>query len=180
MPRIVYYVAASLDGYIAGPNEDISSFIPSGPGVDQYLSDLAQFQTVIMGRRTYEFGYQFGLKPGQPAYPHMTHYLFSSKLQLPEKSDLVQIRTLSLQTIEEIKAASDSDIYLCGGGLLAGWLLENKCIDVLKIKLNPIILGSGTPLFANMKSSYQCSLSDQQRFDDGLQILTYNLQYQKG
>ncbi len=76
MKKIVYYVASSLDGYIAGINDDISTFIPDGKGVEKYLSDLQSFKTVIMGLRTYEFGYQFGLQPGQPAYPHMQHYIF--------------------------------------------------------------------------------------------------------
>ena len=82
MPKIIYYVASSLDGFIAGPEDDISDFAAGGSGVDQYLSDLQNFKTVIMGRRTYEFGYQYGLKPGQPAYPHMEHFIFSSSLQL--------------------------------------------------------------------------------------------------
>jgi len=34
-----------------------------------------------MGKNTYEFGYKFGLKPGQRAYPHMTHYIFSNSLK---------------------------------------------------------------------------------------------------
>ncbi len=67
MPKIVYYVASSIDGFIAGVNDDISGFVPGGSGVEKYLSDLKSFKTVIMGRRTYEFGYQFGLEPGQPA-----------------------------------------------------------------------------------------------------------------
>lgn len=80
MPKIVYYVAISLDGYIAGEGDDVSMFIPGGNGVEQYQKDLLDFSTVIMGRRTYEFGYQYGLQPGQPAYPHMEHYIFSDSL----------------------------------------------------------------------------------------------------
>ena len=50
MKKIVYYVASSLDGYIAGKNDDISSFILQGPGVEHYQADLTHFGTVIMGR----------------------------------------------------------------------------------------------------------------------------------
>jgi dihydrofolate reductase len=57
MRKIIYYVACSLDGFIAGEQEDISGFVSGGNGVDKYLSDLAAFDTVIMGRNTYEFGY---------------------------------------------------------------------------------------------------------------------------
>ena len=77
MKKIVYYVAVSLDGYISGKNDDISQFIMQGDGVDHYQSNLTEFGTVIMGRKTYEFGFKYGLKPGQPAYPDMKHYIFS-------------------------------------------------------------------------------------------------------
>ncbi len=62
----------SLDGFISGVNGDISGFVGDGNGVAKYLADLADYDTVIMGKNTYEFGYRFGLKPGKPAYPHMT------------------------------------------------------------------------------------------------------------
>lgn len=78
MKKIIYYVATSIDGFISGLNEDISGFLPDGNGVQKYLDDLKEFKTVIMGRKTYEFGYKYGLKPGSPAYPHMDHYIFSN------------------------------------------------------------------------------------------------------
>jgi dihydrofolate reductase len=52
MRKIVYYVASSLDGFISGPNDDISGFVGTGNGVKKYLSDLLNFDTVIMGRHT--------------------------------------------------------------------------------------------------------------------------------
>ena len=67
MRKIVYYVATSLDGFIANLDQGIEGFV-GGSGVEKYLSDLQGFDTVIMGRKTYEFGYRFGLQPGQPAY----------------------------------------------------------------------------------------------------------------
>ena len=174
MQKIVYYVASSLDGFIAGVNDDISKFIPGGKGVDKYLSDLQNFETVIMGRRTYEFGYAFGLVPGQPAYPHMTHHIFSETLKIDKLADNVRIEKLSIERINEIKKKSKTDIYLCGGGQFAGWLLDNELIDIVKLKLNPIILGDGIPLFGNSNSSRVGHLIEKESFDDGLEILTYN------
>lgn len=174
MPKIVYYVASSLDGYIAGPDEDISLFAYQGNGVEQYQKDLLEFSTVIMGRSTYEFGYQYGLEPGQPAYPHMEHHIFSDSLEF--SSDVhpqVHLEPKSLDRIREIREGSSTDVYLCGGGVFAGWLLDNDLIDQLKVKLNPIILGGGTQLFGSSKTQAKWKLIDTSRFDDGLQILTY-------
>lgn len=176
MARIIYYVASSLDGFIAGDKDDISAFAQSGKGVDKYLSDLQDFKTVIMGRRTYEFGYQYGLVPGQPAYPHMEHHIFSNSLKFDSLADTVHIEQASINRINEIKKEAQSDIYLCGGGDFAGWLLDNELIDQLKIKLNPILIGSGVRLFGSSKTKAKWILRDSEVFDDGLEILTYDFQ----
>ena len=51
MKGIVYF-AVSLDGFIAGPGGDVSGFIHAGDGVEQYQKDLAEFQPVLLGRKT--------------------------------------------------------------------------------------------------------------------------------
>ena len=94
MKKIVYYVASSIDGFIAGTNDDISKFILEGKAVEKYQSDLLNFKTVMMGRKTYEFGYKFGLIPGQPAYPKMEHYIFSNNMTLSNLSDSVHVEDL--------------------------------------------------------------------------------------
>lgn len=77
--------------------------MPDGNGVDQYLSDLKDFDTVIMGRNTYEFGYEFGLKPGQAAYPNMEHHIFSEKLEFKSKMDSVHIKKIDIEEIYKLR-----------------------------------------------------------------------------
>ncbi len=177
MRKIVYYVASSLDGFISGLNDDIRGFVGTGNGVDKYLADLANFDTVIMGRNTYEFGYKYGLQPGQPAYPHMKHYIFTDNLKLENLSTQVEVKNLDLTEIDKLKMHEGTDIYLCGGGQFAGWLLDNKKIDTLKLKLNPLILGQGIRLFGNSNSKYQLELLETSDYENGLQIMTYNIIY---
>lgn len=175
MNKIIYYVATSLDGFISGPNSGISKFLSHGDAVEKYKADLLNFSTVIMGRKTYEFGYRYGLEPGQPAYLHMQHHIFSETLQIKQLAETVHIEQLSLERIKEIVATSKTDVYLCGGGEFAGWLLDNGLIDQLKLKLNPIILGDGVRLFGNSKTSLVGKLVEKQSFDSDLQFLTYDL-----
>ncbi|MEM6804903.1 MAG: dihydrofolate reductase family protein [Bacteroidota bacterium] len=174
MRKIIYYVATSLDGYIAGKNEDISQFMQQGEGVEKYKADLVNFGTVIMGRKTYEFGYQYGLKPGQAAYPHMEHHIFSNSLKIDTLADTVYIEKLNIDRVKEIQQQAKTDIYLCGGGEFAAWLLEHGMIDQLKIKLNPIVLGGGTKLFGSSTISKNWELAETEAFSEGLLILTYN------
>lgn len=177
MQKIVYYVASSLDGFITGPNEDVSLFITEGPGVEQYYADLTQYKTVIMGRKTYEFGYQYGLQPGQPAYPNMEHYVFSNSLEIENTAKSVHIEKPSVDRIQELKANATTDIYLCGGGEFAGWLLDHGLIDVIKLKLNPVILGEGTWLFGSSTTQVKLRLTDETAYPDGMEILTYEMKY---
>lgn len=174
MRRIDYYVAISIDGYIDGGDGDVSKFTAHGPGVQKYLADLQSYDTVIMGRNTYEFGYRFGLEPGQPPYPHMQHYVFSESLQFETPSPSVHVVPLEVSTVRALKSKTGGDIYLCGGGQFAGWALEHKLIDRLILKLNPIVLGRGTRLFGTSNSDCDLKLTDLQPFED-ISILTYEV-----
>ena len=78
-----------------------------------------------------------------------------------------------------MKKTSKTDIYLCGGGIFAGWLFEHKLIDVLKLKLNPLLLGDGIRIFGESKQSYKLNLTDTQSYDGGLVFNTYDIIYKK-
>ncbi len=82
-----------------------------------------------------------------------------------------------MKFIYELKDQKGTDIYLCGGGMFAGWLLDNELIDVLKLKLNPIILGGGTRLFGSSSKSLFLNLKESRDFEKGFKILTYNIKY---
>ncbi|MEZ4951948.1 MAG: dihydrofolate reductase family protein [Saprospiraceae bacterium] len=177
MRKIIYYVATSIDGYIMGADGNMGSFTIGGSGVEKYLNDLKEFDTVIMGRKTYEFGYQYGLQPGQPAYPHMQHYIFSNTLHFENPHEKIIIKKPDLDFIKQLKKEKGTPIYLCGGGELAGWLLDNGLIDILKIKLNPLVLGNGIRLFGNSKKEYQLELIKSELFEEGLQIVEFYIRY---
>ncbi|MEP0521722.1 MAG: dihydrofolate reductase family protein [Hyphomicrobiales bacterium] len=175
MRNIIYDVAASLDGFIAAPGDDISAFPMEGEHVAAYQQRLAGYDTVIMGRRTYEFGYTFGLKPGMRAYPHMQHVIFSKGIKLPQKSDVEVAPQNWLKTIDSLKAATGTDIYLCGGGAFAGYLLANGCIDRLIVKLAPIVLGSGIQLFGDIANQATLEPVKIDKYDNGVILLEYQL-----
>ena len=179
MKKIIYYVATSIDGFISGPNDDVSAYTYEGEAVQDYMNDLQEFKHVLMGRNTYEFGYQFGVKPGEPSptYGHMTQYILSNNLKIEKLHEQVKILALDVNRIKELKQTADTDIYLCGGGKLAGWLLKNKLLDEVKIKLNPVIIGSGTKLFENINQSYVLTRIDQKEYDNNMMVIHYSVKY---
>ena len=103
MRKLVYHVATTLDNYIAHEDGSIGGFAAFGEGdhVIDYLESLKGYDTVVMGKATYEFGYQFGLQPGQPAYPHMVHYIFSDHLNLENADPNVHVKKINLQDEKE-------------------------------------------------------------------------------
>jgi dihydrofolate reductase len=152
MPDIIYDVAVSADGYICGPDAEVSGFATQGPHVDAYTARLATYGTVLMGRRTYEFGYAYGLPAGANPYPRAKTWVFSTTLVLPADAAVSAVRDTWQDRIAALKAQAVAPIYLCGGGAFAGWMLDRGLIDRLRLKRAPVILGGGVSIFGASKT----------------------------
>lgn len=175
MQPIIYDVAVSIDGYIAGPDHDISAFPMEGPHVDAYMARLQGYGTALFGRHTYEFGYGYGLKPGAKAYPHMDHYIFSASIELPPGCEVNKVSGDWLETIDRLRAAEGLGIYLCGGGMLAGFLADAQRIDILRLKRIPAILGAGTRLFGAYHPRIDADLTQSIEYSSGVLFEEYRL-----
>ena len=168
MQPIIYDVAVSADGFICGADFDVSAFPHTGTIVDDYRERLTGYGTVLMGRSTYEFGYRFGLPRGANPYPHARAIVVSTTLDLPADADVSILRSLDGDWIDGLRRSSDKPIYLCGGGILASAFAELGQIQILRLKRAPIILGSGTPLFAPMPYRPALKLLSQTDYGEGL------------
>jgi dihydrofolate reductase len=149
MQPIVYDVAVSLDGYIAGRDGAVDAFAHEGPVVDDYQQRLASYSCAIMGRATYEFGYRYGLAPGDNPYPHLKSYVISHSIALPGECDVTVVRSEPAVLLRDLRQRASGPIYLCGGGALAGWMRSHDLIDVVRLKRAPVLLGEGTRLFGD-------------------------------
>lgn len=114
-------------------------------------SQLEGYDTVLMGRSTYEFGFRFGLHPGQRAYPHMRHLIFSRTLELPTNCDVEIVRDDWVNRVKALKSSAGGAIYLCGGGQFAGLLVSNGLVDRLHVKLAPVPLPGGVRLCEHLR-----------------------------
>ncbi|MEJ7634743.1 dihydrofolate reductase family protein [Aeromicrobium sp.] len=185
MRELVYYVAVSLDGYIADPNggfdafpvEGDHTFVVFGEYADALpthaLSGLGiepprtRFDTVIMGWKTLAPALDIGIAS---PYSHLRQFVASRRAR-----DLDRTITLThdpLDTVRDLKREDGLDIWLCGGGELAGALLPE--IDRLVLKRNPLVFGSGISLFG--KASYEpraFTLTGARSFQSGVIIEEY-------
>jgi dihydrofolate reductase len=130
----------SLDGYIAGPNGE-SDWIIMDPDID-FHSLFKEFDTVVMGRKTFEATRKQG---GGGGMPGMQAYVFSRTLR---QSDCpgVTVSDKAEETVAALKAKPGKDIWLFGGGSLFRSFVEMALVDSVEVAIIPVLLGGGLPL----------------------------------
>lgn len=190
MRKLTYFVACSADGFIAREDGGLDDFSFEGDHVQDLLDEYPEtmpthlreplgidganrhFDTVLMGRHTYEVGSLAGITS---PYGHMKQYVVSrSMTECPSPNvELVSDRVRDL--IAELKEQEGMGIWLCGGGILASELAP--LIDELVIKSNPFLMGAGKTLFAEAMPRTQLQLKDRKLYDSGFALLRYSLQH---
>lgn len=179
--KLVYYVAASVDHYIAHANEAMDGMLTEGDHINDYLESLHAYDTVLMGRKTYEWGYQFGIQPGHavPTYAHMHQYVFSQTMPDAQDNQLQIIRADPAPFVQQLKHEPGKAIYLCGGGNLAGYLLDHGLVDEMILKINPVLFGGGIPLFGTSTRTVALTLQDTKIYTNGVQFVRYRIDYER-
>ena len=156
MRKLIYYVATSLDGFIAQNDGAFDGFVPEGEHVTDYLESFGRFDTVLMGRKTYDVGLKMGKTN---PYPMFESYVFSRSMEESPDEQVTLVKENAMEIIGKLKKTeSDKPIYLCGGGDLAAQCLSAGLIDELIVKLNPFLMGTGIPLFTRDISQTQLEL----------------------
>ncbi|MEC4985905.1 MAG: dihydrofolate reductase family protein [Oscillatoria sp. PMC 1068.18] len=172
MRQLKYYVACSVDGFIAHKNGSFDSFLPEGEQIKDYLESLQSFDTVLMGRKTYEIG----LKEGKTnPYPTLKSYLFSRTMQTSPDEQVELVCDNAALFVSNLKQQTGQDIYLCGGADLATTLFTEKLIDQIILKINPFLMGSGIPLFSGAIQQTQLKLTKSQTYQNGVLFLYYQV-----
>ncbi len=154
--RVMYQVAMSLDGYIAGPKGD-HTWITMDPAID-FIAQCRQFDTAIMGRTTYANAVAMH---GDAALPGLDVVVFSRTLERGQLRGGTLVRTDVRDVVREMKAMPGSDIWLFGGGALTGQLLDARLIDCIDVAIMPVTLGEGTQCVPSCGS--RCDLEDRRR-----------------
>lgn len=177
--ELIYHVATTADGFIADLNgvADNSIYIYDGEHVPDFIASIQQYDAVLMGSKTYEYGFQFGKKPGEPGYDGLKHYIFSKTMEFESNEEVKLVKDNAIDFVRSIKQTTDQKIWLCGGGQLAGSLLDHELIDTLILKVNPVMIGEGIPLFGSSKRKIQLKLLDLKKYENGVILPKYKIIY---
>jgi dihydrofolate reductase len=164
--RVRYQVAASLDGYIAGPNGEYD-WIVMDPDID-FAALAAQFDTYLMGRNTYEMMLRDGHRVDGDVY------VFSRTLEPADHPDVTIVGRDPERTVRELKARPGKDIWLWGGGQLFHALLELGLVDRVEIAVVPVLLGAGIPLLPGPALRRTLTLENHRLYpQSGIVLLEY-------
>ncbi|MGF1662099.1 MAG: dihydrofolate reductase family protein [Kineosporiaceae bacterium] len=185
MRSLVYYVATSVDGFIADREGGVGAF-PVDRGTlaalfDRYPEtcpahlrdalgvngEAQRFDTVIMGARTHEPALEAGLTS---AYPHLRQYIATHR-ELPPDPTVTTVAGDVGAVVRDLRSLPGRDIWLCGGADLAGQLIDE--IDEIQLKVNPVVLGDGVPLFAGRGRPHGLTHHSAEVLPGGVVLTTY-------
>ena len=167
MRQVFYRVAASLDGYIAGPKGEID-WIVNDPSVD-VAEVYAATDTVLLGRRTYELT----LQPGAPPWPPGWKVHVFSRTLVAEEHPRVTISKNAELRVTALRGSAGKQIWLFGGGSLFRGLLEASQVDIVEVIVMPVLLGGGVPLVETGCRRTGLSLVESKAFPSGIVRLRY-------
>ena len=171
MRKIRYAVAMSLDGYIAGPNGEYD-WIGTDSEVD-FTAFWKQFDTLLIGRRTFELAVQTRGDAAFTAFTGITSLVFSRTLKQQNHPHVTVMSELNADWVRDLKAQSGKDIWLFGGSSLFRSFFDSGLIDGVEVTVIPVLLGAGIPLFPPPYSPTKLRLVSHHLYRSGRVSLIY-------
>lgn len=170
-PDLVYYVAVSLDGFIAAPDGSVdwlSAVAADGEdyGYGEFVDGV---DAMVIGSRTYEQVLGFGDWP----YGATPCWVMSSRALEPAGPDIVVTPDQPAEVMDELARQGVRRAWLVGGGRLAASFRAAGLISEYLVSIIPVVLGGGIPLLAGPGPTELLELVDTRRFDSGVVALRY-------
>ena len=175
MRKIILYIAASVDGYIARSDGSIDwledeSYTIKGEdfGYSQFIKPV---DATLMGNSTYKgiLGFDMPFP-----YPDKENYVFSRSAHNQQDTEFVKfVREDAVAFVKNLKQQQGGNIWLIGGGQLNTLFLNEGLLDEIILTYIPVILGNGIPLFAAGAHEKKLSVLESKSFENGFVQVRY-------
>lgn len=177
MRQIVLDLAVTLDGFIEGPNGEIDwCIMDEDMGFETFLSSI---DTIFYGRISYDMWGNF--KPDANASEQerslwsrvhsKKKYVFTSRSRKDEDASFISSDIAA--NVRQIQRQEGKDIWLYGGAKLIHTFIDLQLIDVYRVSVHPTVLGSGKPLFEDLKRRINLRFLEVNKFRSGVVQLIY-------
>ena len=171
MRKVTYGGANSLDNFIAGPNEEIDWLRWSDDSAKVTAESWKGVDTMLMGRRTFEFAQRMG---GGPEMKGVSTYVFSRTLD-SVPTGVALVREDAADFVRRLKSEEGGDIIVMGGGELGSALIEAGLVDEIGLAVQPVLLGGGTPLFRPFSRRIELELIEARPTERECVLLRYRV-----
>ena len=184
MRKVTLGLANSLDNYIARKDGESDWLRWSDEVAELSAKFMKTVDVLLMGRKTYEVM----LAAGETSYPGARNYVFTRS---KKKADALRKKLVAKQAgkqvaiisedvasfVKKLKIEKGKGIVVFGGGELAKGLFEADLIDEVVLNIHPVLLGSGIPLFREMKNRIDLDLADYEVLKGGCLAVTYRVKH---
>jgi dihydrofolate reductase len=184
MRKVIMLNRVSLDGFFAGPNGEIYDWFISDPEVDKAAHEMAQADTILFGRVTYQLFESVWPKvaddPNAPKEARitanevnkMTKVVFSNTLKEVTWENSKLFKGNLAEEVRKLKQGNGPDILIFGSGTIVKQLADEGLLDEYLFVLTPVILGAGKSLFKDVKK-FNLELLEARDFNSGNVLLHY-------
>ena len=177
MRKLSLFIATSLDGYIAKPNDDLSFLkLVEKEGEDYGYKEFTDtIDTLIIGRRTYDY---VAKTIGSSHYDNGERDVYIiTRTERPGAGRTTFYTGSLIELVKRLKSEKGKNIYCDGGAEVINELLKYDLIDEFIISIVPILLGNGTRLFKDGRPEQMLEFVNAKTFETGLTQLHYKRKY---
>lgn len=173
MRTVFVYIATTLDGYIAKPNDDLSflKLVEKENEDYGYAEFTSTIDTIILGRKTYDWVLK---EIGTSHYDNGEREVYViTRTERPSVGKTKFYTGNLVELIQQLKSEKGKNIYCDGGAEVINELMKKDLIDEFIISIIPVLVGNGTRLFKDGRPEQQLELLNVKTFDTGLTQLHY-------
>lgn len=171
--KIIAQVATSADGYIARPDGGVEWLDRPMPKGGYGMAAFARsIDTILWGRRTYDFAVKMG---GIGPYGEVRHYAFSHRPPFDPLPGVEFVTEPIPEFVRKLRATRGKNIWMMGGAGIIASFLDAGAIDEFSIHVIPVMIGEGIPLVAPRHRNIELELISTRSFPDGVVHLDYRV-----
>jgi dihydrofolate reductase len=170
MGKLNYCVDVSIDGYIARKDHTYDFLVQNGEHLNEFMNSLSDDEVALMGRKTYEVGLKAGIV--NPDLP-IRQIVISATLTSTIDRRIEIVSSDVVEAVRQLKGNSRKNILISGGANLASSLLKNQLIDNVNLRIHPVVIGTGIPVFYTENNDIDLTLGSSKTYSNGVVSLWY-------